>query len=106
MPSTCSKWAQHRHPILTVWSLLLTFWGSASTILLGAQMTPPHPGSAHGPARRRRWARREVVLMAAVTLDIPVEAEVAQAFRNSTSQTLQTIQQQGQFLVSAALGFS
>jgi hypothetical protein len=41
----------------------------------------------------------------AVTLDIPVEAEVARVFRNSTPQTLQTIQHQGQFLVSNALGF-
>jgi hypothetical protein len=45
--------------------------------------------------------------MAAVTLDIPVEveAEVAHAFHNSTRQTRQTLQQQGQFLVSNVLGF-
>jgi hypothetical protein len=45
--------------------------------------------------------------MAPVTLDIPVEveAEVARAFRNSPPQTLQTIQEHGQFLVSNVLGF-
>jgi hypothetical protein len=43
--------------------------------------------------------------MAAVTLDITVEEEVARAFRNSTPRTLQTIQQQGQLMVSNVLGF-
>jgi hypothetical protein len=45
--------------------------------------------------------------MATVTLDVPVNVDeaVARAFRNSAPQTLQTIQEHGQFLVSNVLGF-
>jgi hypothetical protein len=43
--------------------------------------------------------------MATVTLAIPVEEEVAQAWRRGSPQTLETIQQHGQYLVSSALGF-
>jgi hypothetical protein len=43
--------------------------------------------------------------MAAITLQISLEQNVAQAFKNGTSRQLQDIQQQGQYMVSNVLGF-
>src|SRR5215831_11809387 len=80
-------------------------WAAPVTTSWAWLRTPRPPRSARGPARPCRWARREIAPMAAVTLDITVEEEVARAFRNSTPRTLQTIQQQGQLMVSNVLGF-
>src|SRR2546426_7208285 len=43
--------------------------------------------------------------MATVTIEIPVTPEVERAFKNSNTQTQQDIQQQGQHMLSSALGF-